>query len=257
MQTSTVKEELKAAQKALTDLQDELPQFHALLTDNEADVQKLKTARAELDVQAQARGRVGVAREMLEQHRSDIATARAEVVRLEGLANREAVLVQMADHAGQTTKHRKALETAVHEGSAALAKALDAMSEAFNGIRDHRAQFAQLGSTLAPEFNNFSRFGDSIQGNAKKAVCEQVTRELGERGVTLTDVLNKTTGTHTPLDTERRALPTPDHADLLWQVFAETVAKRDRHIYHNVYLPVKKAYVYVGAGNVTPDPYSI
>jgi chromosome segregation ATPase len=254
---TAIEADLTKARDALTALQDELPQFHALLTDNEADVQKLKTERAALDVQAQARGRAGVAREMLEQHQSDIATARAEVVRLETLARREHTLMQMADHAKTATKHRKALETAVHEGSAALAKALDDMGAAFTTIRDHRAQFAQLGSTLAPEFNRMSRFNDSIQDNAKKAVCEQVARELGEHGVTLTDVLNSTTGTHTPLDTNTRALPTPDHADLLWQVFAETVAKRDRHIYHNVYLPVKNARVYVGAGNATPDRYSI
>lgn len=249
--------DLKTAQAALTALQDELPAFHTLLTDNEADVQRLKTERAALDVQAQARGRVGVAREMLEQHQSDIQTARAEVSRLEGLQSRENVLAQMADHAKETTKHREALETAVHEGTAALVKALDDMGAAFVALRDHRAQFAQLGGTLAPEFDRPTRLGDSIQGNAARAVCEQVTKELEQNGVTLTDVLNSTTGTYTPLDTERRAFPKPEHADLLWQVFAETVVKRDRHIYHNIYLPVKKSPVYLGNVTAEGNRYSI
>lgn len=76
--------DLKTAQDALTALQDELPQFHALLTDNEQDAQRLKSERASLDAQSQARGRVQIAKEMLEQHHADIATARAEVTRLEG-----------------------------------------------------------------------------------------------------------------------------------------------------------------------------
>ena len=242
-QLKTLQADLTTARDALKALQDELPQFHALLTDNENEAQRLKTSRAPLDEQAQAKGRVNVAREMLEQHQSDIASAQAEVARLERLVGREDVLTQMADHAQAATKHGRALEAAVNEGSAALGKALAEMGAAFVAIRQHREDFALLGRELAPEFNSRARFDNGIQSQAKKGVCEQVARDLEERGVTLTDVLNSATGRHTPLDIEKRALPMPENAELLWQLFAETVAKRDRHIYHDVYLPVKKQAV--------------
>ncbi len=102
--------DLKTAQDALTALQDELPQFHALLTDNEQDAQRLKSERASLDVQAQARGRVGVAREMLEQHQSDIQIARAEVVRLEDLERLELLLVKAVGHAEAEKQHNAAYD---------------------------------------------------------------------------------------------------------------------------------------------------
>jgi chromosome segregation ATPase len=249
--------ELKTAQAALTDLQNELPNFHALLTDNEADVQKLRTERAALDAQAQAKGRVNVAREMLDQHLSDIANARAEVTRCETAVKRELTLQRMGDKARAVTKQRRALETAVHEGSAALGKTLSDMHTAFTALGEHRAQFAQLGSTLAPEFNRREPFGNSIQGNAKRAVCEQLTQELEGRGVTLTDALNSCYGPRTPVDREGRTLPTPEHSELLWQVFAEAVAKRNRATYYQVHLPVKAEPVPLGITDAVHDPYSI
>ncbi len=51
--------DLKAAQAELEALRADLPQFHALLTDNEADAQRLKSERAPLDAQAQATRRPG------------------------------------------------------------------------------------------------------------------------------------------------------------------------------------------------------
>lgn len=112
---TAIETDLSKAREALTALQDELPQFRALLSENEQDAQRLKTERASLNEQAQARGRVQIAKEMLEQHQSDIATARAEVVRLEALERRVLILQQIATHAQRTTKHRKKLEKTVHE----------------------------------------------------------------------------------------------------------------------------------------------
>jgi chromosome segregation ATPase len=254
----TAETELKTAQDALTVLTDELPTYHALLTENEADVQKLKTEKASLDAQAQAKGRVNVAREMLDQHLSDIQNARAEVARLEIAVKRELTLQRMGDKARAVTKQRRALETAVHEGSAALGKTLTDMHAALTVLQEHRAEFAALGTELAPEFNSREPFGDSIQGNAKRAVCEQLTRELEGRGVTLTDALNSCYGPRTPVDREGRTLPTPEHSELLWQVFAEAVAKHNRATYYQVHLPVRAEPVPLGITDALPDPkYSL
>lgn len=238
---TTIEADLTKAKDALTALQDELPQFHALLSENEAEQARLKNERAPLDAQAQARGRVQIAKEMLEQHHADIGTARAEVVRLEALERRELILAKMADHAQRTTKHRRELEKAVHEGSEALGQALVTMAQTFSAIRQERAAFALLGRELAPEFDNRAGFDNSIQGGQKRAVCQGVLSELEARGATLTDVLNHATGKHTSVDSETRPLPTPEYADLLWRVFNEAVAKhpQQRHTYHGVYLPVK------------------
>lgn len=105
--------DLTKAREALTALQSELPQFHALLSENEADVQRLKSGRASLDAQAQARGRVNVAREMLEQHQSDIGTAQAEVGRLEQHLVHEQTLNKMVKHGCRARVHRAALERTV------------------------------------------------------------------------------------------------------------------------------------------------
>jgi chromosome segregation ATPase len=239
---TAVEADLTKAREALTALQNELPQFHALLTDNEGDAQRLKSERAPLDAQAQARGRVQIAKEMLEQHQSDIATARAEVVRLEASKNRELTLAKMAEHAQQTSKHHKTLEKAVHEGSETLGRTLVTMAQAFAGIHDERAAFALLGQELAPEFYRKTPFTGGIEEQAKKAVCEALLSELEAQGANLTDVLNTNTGRHTPIDSETRPLPTPEYGELLWQVFNEAVAKdpQQRSIYHEVYLPVKR-----------------
>ena len=248
--------DLETARKALADLQNELPQFQALLTENEADVQRLKIERAALDLQAQARGRAGVAREMLEQHQSDIATARAEVTRLEAALDRERTLLTMATHTQRTTKHRKALEKTVREASAVLGQALEQIAEAVAGIREERQAFALQGRELAPEFDGRVPFNNSIQEDQKKAVCEGVLSELEARGADLTDVLNSETGKHTRLDRSTRPLPNPEYANLLWRAVSETVAKRDRQAFYGVPLPLKPEPISLLA-TASSDPYSI
>ncbi len=234
--------DLDKARKHLAELQAELPQHHSLLTESERDAQKLKAEKASLDARAQANGRVHVARDTLEQHQADIATARAEVARLEALERRELTLAKMADHAQRTTKHRRDLEKAVHEGSEVLGRVLETMAHAFAGIRDERQAFALLGRDLAPEFHGHVPFNNGIEEQEKKAVCEALLSELEARGATLTDVLNTATGKHTRVDRETRPLPNPEHAHLLWQIFSETVAKHQqfRGLFHELYLPVKR-----------------
>ena len=138
--------DLETARDALTALQDELPQFHALLTDNENEVQRLKTTRAPLDEQAQARGRVQVAREMLEQHQSDIQTARAEVSRLEQKAARERRLEQMTAHAKTANEHRTAVEKVVERAVADLLRASQTIIREWAAFETARADFVAVGA---------------------------------------------------------------------------------------------------------------
>jgi len=257
---TTIETDLNKAQKELAEFQADLPQFHALLTDNEADTLRLKNERASLDAQAQARGRVNVATELLEQHQADIQTARAEVDRLEALKQREQTLAKMVAHSQRTTKHRKALEKAVQEGSEALGRALGAMLEAFAAIREERTAFALVGRELVPEFYSRTPFNNGIQEQEKKAACEAVLRELEARGATLTDALNTATGKHTPLDTDTRPLPTPEYADLLWKIFDEAVAKHSqhRHLFQGLYLPVQREVVWaLPVAAASDDPYQL
>ena len=141
MQPSSVGEELRTAQKTLADLQDDLPQFHSLLAENEADVQRLKTEHASLDAQAQARGRVGVAKEMLEQHQSDIATAQAEVSLLEQLERREAVLLDTAGHAEAGLKHETEFNAVLASLHKALETGLQKLLAEYDTATTHRKAF--------------------------------------------------------------------------------------------------------------------
>jgi hypothetical protein len=235
---TAVEADLTKAREALTALQDELPQFYALLTDNEQDAQRLKSERASLDAQAQARSRVGVAREMLEQHQADIQNARAEVARLEALVGREATLAKMAEHARCATKHGRELETAVHEGSKALGDALATIASALRGVREERAAFALVGRELVPGFDRKTPFGGDILSGEKREASEQVVSELEAMGVPLAHALNSATGIFSGLDHETRPLPNPEHADLLWKVFAETAGLANT--YPDVYVPRRR-----------------
>lgn len=257
---TTIETDLTKAQKELAEFQADLPQFYSLLTDNEAAAQRLKTEKASLDAQSQAKGRVNVAREMLEQHQADIQTARAEVDRLEALKQREQTLAKMVVHSQRTTKHRQALETAVQGGSAALGRTLGAMLEAFAAIHEERTAFAELGRELVPEFSRRTPFNNSVPDEQKRAACEAVLRELEARGATLTDALDSATGVHTPLDADTRPLPTPERADLLWKIFDEAVARHSQHryLFGNLYLPVQREVTWaLPVAAASDDPYQI
>lgn len=136
--------DLKKAQADLKALQDDLPNFHALLTDNEQDAQRLKTERAGLDEQAQARGRVGVAREMLEQHQSDIATARAEVSRLEASERLELLFVEAVGHAEAEKQHKAAFDNLFAKLNKGLESGLQKLIAEFDTLTEHRQAFSTI-----------------------------------------------------------------------------------------------------------------
>jgi DNA repair ATPase RecN len=146
-----VSNDLKAAQAELEALRGELPNFHSLLTDNERELERLKAERAELVKQAEARGRVNVSREMLEQHQSDIATAQAEVSRLEHEAQRQATLAKMAHHAKQAQMLRERYDNELKAAAAQLEKRLDSLREIKAGLHNARKDFYAAGHELVPD----------------------------------------------------------------------------------------------------------
>jgi hypothetical protein len=188
--------DLKTAQDALTELQDELPNFHALLTDNEADVQKLRAERAGLDAQAQAKGRVNVAREMLEQHQSDIANARTEVTRCEIAVKRDSALAEMLKQAELTRKYRADIDTQLQKASKVLEgyaqrclEAYDSLTAAFQAYQavdadtDLKRRFSASGGKLAKGLNDYGAvFISEYPQPYGGVVWQLVNTELQQRG---------------------------------------------------------------------------
>lgn len=188
---SQLQNDLKTAQANLDALQAELPNYHALLTDNEQDAQRLKTERASLDFQAQAKGRVGVARELLEQHQCDIQTARAEVDRLEVLVARERTLAEMAEYAKEAKRQRQVLESALTTANTAMLKHVEKIDDAWNGMSQARNSFLDAGGRLTPVFNvlNYPSGWSNEKVEAERNTGEAILEELKSQGLDLNDVL--------------------------------------------------------------------
>jgi hypothetical protein len=219
-----IEADLDKAREALKLLQDELPQFHALLTDNEQAAQRLKGERASLDAQSQARGRVQIAREMLEQHQSDIATAQAEVARLEGLKQRELLLEQMHTAAETAKAHRDAMDKVFEHATQTLQRDCEVILKEWNAEYEARRAFAQVGAELVPGFSSLSDPATagmtSEQQQRFKADRTVLWDELEERGVPLDYATDGATGRHSSLDKyAERELPRDELSMLLWQAF--------------------------------------
>jgi hypothetical protein len=192
----TAQDDLKTAQAELTDLQNELPQFFALLTENEADTQRLKTERASLDAQAQAKGRVNIAREMLEQHQSDIQNARAEVARLETAVKRDSALAEMLKQGALTRKHRDDIDTQLQKASKTLEgytqrciEVYDSLTAAFHAYQavdaddDLKRRFSASGGKLANGLNDYGAvFISEYPQPYGGVVWQLVNTELQQRG---------------------------------------------------------------------------
>ena len=124
---------------------------------------RLKTERTPLDAQAQARGRVQIAREMLEQHQSDIATARAEVTRLEQSLAREQTLDKMVERAHRAQEHRAALERAVAGAVEDLQRAAVTIIQEWTAFEGARQEFIAAG---AEELGTVQWVGDPLSMGA-------------------------------------------------------------------------------------------
>lgn len=185
-------ESLKTALETLATFRAELPDFERLVKDNEAAAETLRRERADLSKQAEAKGRVSVAREMLEQHHSDIATAQAEVSRLEAEASRASTLQTMADHAKQAQELRTAYDREMKAAVTQLEKRLETIRGIKAGLASAREGFYAAGQSLAPE--GFGIFRESRTVSLKeRALLNQdaapVLDELRAAGVDLTYVL--------------------------------------------------------------------
>jgi chromosome segregation ATPase len=123
---------LKDAKKAfftakhdLEQLEGELPNFERLLTDNQEEERKLRQAKAPLADLAAAKGRMNVARELLEQHKSDIGTARAEVSSLTVQIDRAEKQAHLDELNAEQAELASAWEAKALEAGRTIAQALD------------------------------------------------------------------------------------------------------------------------------------
>lgn len=229
MTAQGIKKQLDQARQELAALELELPNFHSLLTDNEQAEAELRRNKAPLDKLAQAKGRVTVARELLEQHQADIGTARAEVQRLEGALQRETTLERMTEAAREASKHRKAFNAEITKANDALRAHLQKLLQALDNITAARQAFTQEGRQLAEAFTHMSLPGGDIKTNQIRDGGEAVLKELKERGAPIDDVLAIVGWRLSAMDREpqHNALATPEpYARPLWNLINEAQQKR-------------------------------
>lgn len=186
-----VSESLQKAREAVATLQSELPDFEKLLADNEKAADTLRRERADLTRQAEAKGRVNVAREMLEQHHADVHGAQAEVSRLEAEAGRAATLAKLADHAKTAQELRARYDREMQAAVTQLEKRLDSLRGVKAGLAKARSGFFAEGFKLAPE--GFGRRNGTDRTTTPERAArqaEQAAAVLGELGdIDLTYVL--------------------------------------------------------------------
>ncbi len=188
---TSLEKDLKTAKAELEVSQAELPKSHSLVTDNEREVQRLRTERASLDEQAQAKGRAEVAGELLEQHKSELQASRDAVARLEQELQRERDLEQMTNHAKTAAAHKAALDKRLASASTALEKGIDDVLREYDALAEAcRAFSAVSDESLAEELrargvelvggpdplNSYpfpGRYGGLIWGEAWRAFQER------------------------------------------------------------------------------------
>ncbi len=221
-----IEADLTKAKDALKLLEDDLPQFHALLTENERDAQHLKSERASLDMQAQAKGRVNVAREMLEQHQADLQAARAEVARLEALKQREQHLERMYTAAVTAKAHRAAMDKAFENAQKAMHRATELLLREWQGEHEARRLFAEIGDELVPGFRTMSDPYHAGMTNEQRLRLDAdratLLDDLIARDVPLEVATDGATGRHSTLDKyAERELPRDEVSLHIWQIFLE------------------------------------
>ncbi len=212
-----IQTDLQAARKDFRTLTDELPQFHTLLSENETEAEKLRKTRADLSKQAEAKGRVNVAREILEQHQSDIATAQAEVSRLEALERRKLLLLEMCSTAKDAATHRAGIDRAVETAQKALGQAVTMIYREWLAEREARQAFVATGRQLVRHFGDAGQRWDTAL--PQQIALDSLATELRDHGVDLDAATDSATGTYSAFDTERRALPRDELSMHIWEVF--------------------------------------
>lgn len=183
--------DLKAAQAHLDDLKAELPNYHTLVGDNEEEALRLRETRAPLDEQAQAKARVNVARELLEQHLADIDSARARVEKLSAEVKRTQTLAEMVKDAKDAQKLRERYDAVMGQARAELEKHLKALHETRSGLDEARARFYANGEQLVPGAFSKQPFSQSMTRDRQRFLEETarpLLSEIEKRGVDLSYV---------------------------------------------------------------------
>jgi hypothetical protein len=191
MTKTQTEDDLIRAKDTLEQLRADLPRMHSLLQENEQAALALKETGGALDDVVQVRGRVMVCREMLQQAQHDVDEARAEVERLEQVAQREHTISTMADAAKRGKQQRQVLESAMAAANAAMLKQLEKVDGAWGGMLQARSDFLNAGGTLtaALRFTQMPRIWSAEKQAAEIAAGEAILSELTSQGTDLQDVL--------------------------------------------------------------------
>jgi ABC-type transporter Mla subunit MlaD len=166
MKASSIRKEIDKLNRELQTLKTELPNFDRLYRENSEAEAKIKAAQREGDetmaALSAARGRVVEARELLEQHRSDISTLEAEIVTLQERYDKQSAGERLA----VAKEHHSTLEREYRDS---VRHTLDTVEEALRAQLDKRAQVEarrQEITTLGLQLGIFerSKITGSIRG---------------------------------------------------------------------------------------------
>ncbi len=217
------KKDFYAAKKELEQLAAELPNFEALLADNHAEEAKAKVTRNYHEL-ALAKTRVQAARELLEQHHSDIKTAQAEADRLEADYRRETTLDELAGYAKEATRQKEAFEAAMHEANQALKPLVEKLYAARRGLTQAQSDFRKAGRSLNNGFGvtswPYSMTGEQMRDEETK--MHALLAEVQARGVDTDVALTPYDGRRVSvagLNPQDLALPEP-YGNPLWRALS-------------------------------------
>ncbi len=187
MSTKEVKKQFFAARKELEDLEAELPNYERLLAENEKAESERRRIKAPLDELALAKTRVQAARELLEQHRSDIEAAQAEADRLEADYQHETTLDKMVEHAKEAEKQRDTFGALMLEANQVLTPLVERLEGTWRDLNRARRDFLSTGRPLSVGFgvNSWPWGMTNEDMQAAETEMNAVLEEVRARGANL------------------------------------------------------------------------
>ncbi len=174
-QRDDTKQKLQATREKLVELENELPAFGKLVTDNEALEVEIRQRKASLDELSAQKLRSISAREILEQHKQDIKTAQNEIKTL-------SKAVQDLEHLVKIEETESELQALQKEYTANLEKALQTTLKTFKALAQKRDRWQELRKTFRNEFAEFAntRWGiyDSVTDSDAQDTKEKFSEGL-------------------------------------------------------------------------------
>ena len=169
MKASSIRKEIDKQQKELQTLKTELPNFERLYRDNQEAKAKLKAAQREgdatLEALSTARGRVVEARELLEQHRSDIDGLEAQIATLQARYDKqsagERLAVAKEHHAQLEAEYRDSIRQTLDTVEQVLRAQLEKRAQ----VEARRTEIESLGLKLGI-YERSAVFGRATKGTA-------------------------------------------------------------------------------------------